>query len=195
MTGIFLGVGMAYYTDEQLRQMGFRTVGRHVRVSDKASIYDCDQIDIGDYSRIDDFCVISGRVGIGKYCHITPMCLIAGGREGVFLSDFCTLSYGVKVFSQSDDYSGESMTNSMIPRKYKHEYFAAVTLGRQVIVGAGSTILPGVIVEEGCAIGANTLVNRSTLSWGIYVGVPARRLRDRKQDLLTLELAFLNEQS
>lgn len=186
---------MAYYTDEQLHQMGFRSVGRHVKISDKASLYNCDQIDIGDHSRIDDFCVISGRVSIGAYCHITPMCLVAGGREGVFLSDFCTLSYGVKVFSQSDDYSGETMTNSMIPRKYKNELFAAVTLGRQVIVGAGSTVLPGVNVAEGSAIGANTLVNRSTRPWGIYAGVPARRLRDRKQDLLALEQAFLNEQS
>ncbi|WP_420230511.1 acyltransferase [Psychrobacter sp. ER1] len=70
-----------------------------------------------------------------------------------------------------------------------------VTLKRQVIVGAGSIIMPGVTIAEGCSIGAMTLVNKSTEAWGIYVGNPARRVKDRKQDLLLLEKTFLEEES
>lgn len=184
---------MAYYSDEQLKQMGFRFLGRNVKVSDKASIYNADQIEIGDNSRIDDFCVISGKVRIGTYCHITPMCLVAGGVPGIFFSDFCTLAYGVKVFAQSDDYSGETLTNSLVLRKFKRETFEEVTFGKHVIIGAGSIIFPGVHVAEGCSVGAMTLVNKSTLPWGIYVGNPARRVKERKQDLLALEQRFLEE--
>lgn len=184
---------MAYYSEEQLSSMGFKKLGRNVKISDKSSIYNADQIEIGDNSRIDDFCVISGRVYIGEYCHITPMCLIAGGTLGVFISDFCTLAYGVKIFSQSDDYSGETLTNSLISKKYKNEKFAAVRLGRHVIVGANSTIFPGIEIAEGCSIGAMALVNKSTLPWGIYVGNPARRVKERKKDLLALEKQFLEE--
>ena len=50
---------MAYYTEEQLNQLGFKYIGENVKISDKASIYNHDQIEIGDNSRIDDFCVIS----------------------------------------------------------------------------------------------------------------------------------------
>jgi UDP-3-O-[3-hydroxymyristoyl] glucosamine N-acyltransferase len=64
---------MPYLTEEQLSQMGFRFLGTNVRISDKAAIYNAEQVEIGDYSRIDDFCIISGRVVIGRYCHITPM--------------------------------------------------------------------------------------------------------------------------
>ena len=184
---------MAYLTKEQLEAVGFKRVGENVKVSDKASIYNAELIELGDYSRIDDFCVISGRVSIGKYCHITPMCLIAGGEPGVFLSDFCTLAYGVKVFSQSDDYSGSSLTNSNIPRKCKSEIFESVFLRKHVIVGAGSIVFPGVEVSEGCSVGAMTLVNKSTRPWGIYVGNPARRVKERKKDLLALETEFLKE--
>ncbi len=172
-------------------QMGFKRVGKNVKISDKASIYNHDQIEIGDYSRIDDFCVVSGNVLIGKYCHITPMCLVAGGTPGIFFSDFSTLAYGVKVFAQSDDYSGSTLTNSLVPKKYKNEIFQSVTLGRHVIVGAGTVILPGVDVAEGCSVGAMTLLNKSTHPWGIYVGNPARRLKERKRDLLELEKQFL----
>ncbi|MCY1289105.1 dTDP-4-amino-4,6-dideoxy-D-glucose acyltransferase [compost metagenome] len=186
---------MAYYPDEKLRQMGFLHIGKNVKISDKASIYNADQIEIGDNSRIDDFCVISGKVRIGAFCHITPMCLVAGGTPGVFFSDFCTLAYGVKVFSQSDDYSGETLTNSLIPRKLKKEIFAEVRLGKHVIVGAGSIIFPGVHVAEGCSVGAMTLISKSTLPWGIYVGNPARRIKERKKDLLILEKKFLEELS
>lgn len=184
---------MTYYKEEELQYMGFKRIGKHVKISDKASIYNNDEIEVGDYSRIDDFCVISGRVSIGSFCHITPYCLIAGGKPGIYFSDFCTLSYGVKIFSQSDDYSGETLTNSLIPKKFKKEIYSPVYLGRHVIIGAGSIVFPGVTVAEGSSIGAMTLVNKSIKPWGIYAGSPARRIKERKQDLLKLEKQFLEE--
>lgn len=45
------------------------------------------------------------------------MCLIAGGTQGVYLDDYVPLAYGVKIFSQSDDYSGQSMCNSLIDKE------------------------------------------------------------------------------
>lgn len=186
---------MAYLTLNQLLNLGFKDFGKNIKISDKASIYNPELIKLGDHARIDDFCVVSGNISLGKFCHITPMCLIAGGAPGVFLADFCTLAYGVKVFAQSDDYSGETLVNSLIPRKFKNETFRPVTLEKHVIVGAGATIFPGVNVAEGCAIGAMSLVSRSTEPWGIYVGSPARRLKDRKKDMLELEIKFLKETS
>lgn len=184
---------MAYLSEQQLNEMGFKSLGKNVKISNMASIYNADKIEIGDNSRIDDFCIISGNVVIGAYCHITPMCLVAGGEPGVFLSDFCTLAYGVKVFSQSDDYSGETMTNSLIPARYKNEFKKAVRLGTQVIIGADSIVFPGVEIAEGCSIGAMTLVNKSTDPWGIYIGNPARRVKDRKRNLLALQKKFIEE--
>lgn len=182
---------MAYHNELELKEFGFKSLGKHVKISNKASIYNPESIELGDYSRIDDFCVVSGSVVVGKYCHITPMCLVAGGVPGIFMSDFSTLAYGVKVFAQSDDYSGLTLTNSLIPKKYKNEIFGTVLIDRHVIVGSGSIIFPDVHVSEGCAIGAMTLVNKSTLPWGIYVGNPARRVKERKRNLLELEKEFL----
>lgn len=184
---------MAYLSEQQLHELGFKALGKDVKISDKAAIYNPEQISIGDYSRIDDFCIVSGNVTIGRFCHITPMCLIAGGTPGISLDDFCTLAYGVKVFAQSDDYSGKTMVNSLIPKKYKNELFAPIILQRQTLIGAGATILPGVTLTEGCSVGAMSLVTNSTEPWGIYVGIPAKRLKDRQRDLLQLEQQFLRE--
>ena len=186
---------MAYLTEQQLEEFGFKKFGVGVKISDKASIYNPGQIEIGDYSRIDDFCVISGRVIIGKYNHITPMCLVAGGALGIYFDDFCTIAYGVKIFSQSDDYSGETLSNSLIPKKYKNEKFSAIYIRRHVIVGANAVIFPGVELAEGCAIGAMALVTKSTSPWGVYTGLPAKRSKERKKDLLVLEKEFLSEKN
>lgn len=184
---------MGYLSSEEIAKLGFKSVGKDVKISDKAIIYDCEQIEIGDHSRIDDFCLISGTVVIGKYCHITPMCMIAGGRPGVYLDDFVTIAYGVKIYSQTDDYSGKTLTNSLIPKQYKKEILLPVNLNRHVIIGANSTVMPGVSIAEGCSVGAMSLVNKSTEPWGIYFGVPAKRMKERLRDLLTLEKLFLDE--
>lgn len=185
---------MAYYTKEELVKIGFKYVGNNVKISDKASIYDSEKIEIDDNSRIDDFCVISGKIRIGKNVHITPTCLIAGGEKGIIFEDYTTLAYGVKVFTQSDDYSGETMANSTIPTKYKNEYKKEVILKKFSIVGAGSIIMPGVILEEGTSIGAMSLVLSSTKPWKIYTGIPAKSLKDRKKDLLKLEKEYLQNE-
>lgn len=185
---------MAYYTQEQLTQLGFKYLGKNVKISDKASIYNCDQIEISDNSRIDDFCVVSGKIKIGRNVHITPMCLVAGGEKGIVFEDFTTIAYGVQVFTQSDDYSGETMTNSTVPKEYKSEFMKEVVLKRYSIVGAGSIIMQGVVLEEGTSIGAMSLVLKSTEPWGIYVGNPAKRLKHRKKDLLELEKQYLESE-
>jgi len=184
---------MSYLTQEQLLELEFKFLGKNVKISHKASIYDYKNLEIGNDSRIDDFCVISGNVKIGSNVHITPMCIIAGGEKGVIFEDFVTVAYGVKIFTQSDDYHGYSLTNSTVPKKYKNEKKLKVLLKRHSIVGAGSTILPGVVLEEGTSIGAMSLVTRSTISWSIYAGIPAVKIQYRSKDLIKKEKEYLKK--
>lgn len=182
---------MAFLSRDQLEAMGFQSLGRDVKISDKASIHNPEQTAIGDFSRIDDFCVLSGRITIGNNVHIAVFCNVAGGVMGVTLHDFVGLAYGCHVFSQSDDYTGRTMTNPTIPAVYKKELKKAVVIERHAIIGTHSLVFPGVTVAEGTAVGAMTMVTRSTKPWSVYHGVPAKRLKARKMDLLALEKQYL----
>jgi len=182
---------MAFLTDVQLREMGFKSLGKNVKISDKAAIYNCDRISIGDHSRIDDFCVISGTVTLGRNVHIAIFCNVAGGEPGITMEDFSGLAYGCHVFAQSDDYSGKTLTNPTVPAIYKNEMKAAINIGRHVIIGTSSMVLPGVQLAEGCSVGAMSMITKSTEPWGIYFGSPAKRIKNRSQDLLELEKAYL----
>jgi acetyltransferase-like isoleucine patch superfamily enzyme len=184
---------MPYLSADELSQIGFKYLGKSVKISTRASIYNVDEIEIGDYSRVDDFCLLSGKITIGKHVHITPYCNLAGGEKGIYIDDFSTLAYGVNIFTQSDDYLGYAMTNSTVPKKYKKEKKEAVYIQKHVIIGAGSYVLPGVTLAEGTSIGAMSLVLKSTEPWKLYVGIPARVLHERKKDLLELEKKYLEE--
>jgi len=182
---------MAFLSDTQLQALGFRKLGKNVKVSDRAAIYNADQIEIGDHSRIDDFCVLSGKISIGRNVHIAVFCNLAGGSEGIVLEDFSGLAYGCQVMTQTDDYTGRTMTNPTVPAQYKKESKKAVRVGRHAIVGTNSIIFPGVTLQEGTSVGAMTMVTKTTEPWSVYFGVPAKRLKARKQDLLALEKAYL----
>jgi galactoside O-acetyltransferase len=186
---------MPFLTPAQLSDLGFKKLGKNVKISDKAAIYNCDQIEIGDNSRIDDFCVVSGKITIGRNVHIAVFCNLAGGSEGITLEDFSGLAYGCQVFSQSDDYTGRTMTNPTVPAAYKREHKAAIHIGRHCIVGTSALIFPGVKLAEGCSVGAMSMVTKSTQPWGVYAGIPALRVKERKQDLLALEKKYLDSEN
>ena len=185
---------MPYYTVQELEKLNFKYLGKNIKISTLASIYNHEQIEIGDNSRIDDYCILSGKIKIEKHVHIAPFCLLAGGSEGITMQDFSGLAYGVKVFTQSDDYSGETLTNPTIPKKYKKELKKPITIGKHVSIGTNSVIMPGVKIEEGTSIGAMSLIRKSTENWSVYVGNPAKKIKNRKKQLLLLEQEFLKEE-
>ncbi len=185
----------SFYSDTELKDIGFGSLGENVLISRKSSIYSPETIMIGSNVRIDDFCILSGNIEIGSNVHIAAYTALYGGKAGIKVCDFANISSRVCVYAVSDDFSGEYMTNPMIPDKYKNVQNVPVIISRHVIIGSGSTVLPGVILEEGTAVGAMSLCKASTKPWTIYAGIPAKELRKRDKNVLALERCFLNERN
>lgn len=184
---------MAMLTRADIESMGFASLGINVQISDRATFYGINRIKLGNHVRIDDFCVFAsgpGGIEIGSYVHIAVGASLIGAGK-ILLSDFSGLSSRVSIYSSSDDYSGTTLTNPTVPTEFKDVTQADVLLGKHVIVGSGSVILPGVILEEGVAVGALSLVTKNCKAFGIYAGNPARRIKERKRDLLEMEKRFL----
>lgn len=184
-----------YYNNSELTKFGFKHVGQNVLIAKNATIIGLENITLGDNIRIDGNTVIaaySGFLTLGSYIHIGGGCHLSCAG-GITMADFSGLSQGVKIYSGSDDYSGQALTNPTVPRKYLNVKLAPVTLGRHVIIGSGSVILPGVDIGEGSSVGALSLVTKSLAAWGVYFGAPVKRISDRSQELLKLEQQLLEE--
>lgn len=181
----------SFYKPDELNELGFRSLGERVSISRKASIYGASKIALGHDVRIDDFCVLSGNINVGSYVHIAAFCAFYGGEAGIEIEDFCNFSSRISIYAISDDYSGESLTNPMVPERYKKLEHGKVHIGRHTIIGSGSVVLPGVTIGEGGSVGALSLVKKDLPAWMICAGIPARPIRPRSKKLLELERDFL----
>lgn len=184
-----------YLTEKDLSNFGFKKLGSNIKISSDARIYGPENITLGNNVRIDDFAILSavtGSIEINNYVQICHNCHLSG-TLGIKLMDFSSMAANVVVYSSSDDYSGSYLTNQIIPKKYTKTVGGPVVIGKHVIIGASSTILGGVKIGDGSSIGAMTLIIKDLGEWGVYTGIPAKRLRDRKKDLLKLENNFLSE--
>ncbi len=183
----------SYYTIKELSQLGLARFGNNVLISRKASIYSPSSISIGNNVRVDDFCILSGKISIGNYIHIAAYSALYGGNYGIEIHDFSNISSKNSIYALSDDYSGASMTNPMIPEKHKKIYGEKVVIKKHVIVGSGCVILPGVILGEGSSFGAMTLINKSSEPWTINAGIPFKKIKDRSKEILKIEEQFMKE--
>jgi dTDP-4-amino-4,6-dideoxy-D-glucose acyltransferase len=183
----------SFYSEEELRELGFKSFGHDVKISRKSSFYHTERIEIGSHVRIDDFCVLSacstGSLKIGSFVHIAAQCLIEA-PAGVELHDFSGLAGRCTLYGGTDDYSGAHLTNPCVPWEYRSCVWKPIILEKHALAGAGAVILPGVTMGECSVAGAMSLVTRSIPSGQIHAGIPARFIKERKLTMLDLERDF-----
>ncbi len=185
--------GPTYLDRNELLEIPFGSIGENVLINRRVNFVEVENIYIGSNVRIDaDVTILAtGKVVIGSYVHIGAQSYMVG-RAGIILMDFSGLSQGVKLYSITDDYSGRSLTNPTVPRHLSNVQEAQIRIGRHVIIGSGSVVLPGCNIEDGCSIGALSIVKNSLDSWGIYAGCPVKRIKSRSKNLLALEREIQN---
>lgn len=91
---------------------------------------------------------------------------------GVQIWDGIELEDGVMVGANT------TFTNDMYPRSKNREWKLLKTkVCKGASIGAGTTILPGLVIGENAMIGAGSVVTKSVPAGEIWVGNPAKFLR------------------
>ncbi|WP_302026392.1 acyltransferase [Parabacteroides johnsonii] len=174
----------SFLSKAEMQSIGFRTIGENVFISKHASFYSPELITIGHNVRIDDFCILSGRIEIGSYVHISAYVALYG-KNGIVISDFAGISAKSIVYSAVDDFSGEFLVGPMCPQRYTHVTGGTVFIKRYAQIGASSVVMPNLEIGEGAAVGAMSFINRNLDSWGIYAGIPVRKIKERSKNILS----------
>ncbi|MBR2213477.1 MAG: acyltransferase [Eubacterium sp.] len=184
----------SFYSEQELKEIGFKSLGENVLISKKTSIYGASNMSIGNNVRIDDFSLLSGNITIGNNVHIAAYVSLFAGDAGIELGNYVGVSSRSVIYATTDDYSGEYLTNPTVPDKYKNVINGKVTMGEHSLIGTGCTVLPGVTVGDGVSVGAMSLINKDLDEWSIYVGIPCKRIKDRSKRVLELAEEYEKEQ-
>jgi acetyltransferase-like isoleucine patch superfamily enzyme len=177
-----------WLTLEQLTCMGVRLYGKNIKVSNLARLYNPSNIILHDNIRIDDFTILSANepIEIFNYIHIGPWCLLSSAK-GIVIKDFSAVSSACRLYGATDNYDGSAITNPTAPKNMRSVISGKIVLENHSIIGTNSTLMPGVHLDVGTAVGANSLVTKNTDPWSIYVGTPAKKIKARKNDCVKFE--------
>jgi galactoside O-acetyltransferase len=175
--------GTSFYSRKELRNLGLKSFGENVFISRKISIYSPDSVSVGNNVRIDDFCILSGKIKIGSNVHISAFCALYG-KGGIILEDFTGISVRCILFSACDDFSGEFLIGPLHGRNLTNVKEAKILMKKFSQLGANTIVMPGVEIGEGAVTGAMTFVNKNLSAWTINTGIPVCKSVNRSRGVL-----------
>ncbi len=138
--------------------------------------------------RIDPFCYIASSLEVGSNTQITTHCVL-GGRKKITLGNWTFIGYGSKLFTGSEDYSGEhGPVNDFWGSNKVFE--GDITFSDFSGVAADTIVMPGVALPIGCTIGAKSFVysDKNLAEWSVFVGNPLKFHKSRNREKV-LELS------
>lgn len=141
---------------------------------------------------VDATAVVIGRVELGPDVSIWPMTVVRGDVNHIRIGARTNVQDGSVLHNTSPESSppdgfpleiGEDVT---VGHKV---VLHACRIGNRVLVGMGSIILDGAVIEDDVIVGAGSVVSpgKRLESGGLYLGSPAKRVRDLRPE----ELEFL----
>lgn len=149
----------------QLHEVAIRDVefGERVKIVNPVNLYGCS---IGSDSFIGPFVEIQSQVVIGSGTRIQSHCFIC---ELVTIGDNCFVGHGVIFINDTFATGG--------PARGRKELWRKTKIGNRVSIGSNATILPVEICDD-VVIGAGAVVARDIHKSGVYIGNPARFMRE-----------------
>jgi len=161
---------------------GIKHVGKKAIIGATVRIRRPQLFEIEDHSIIDDFAYISCRTKIGKFTHIGAGSRMIGGPEAsVTIGDFCNIAPNCCIAAGQNDYKAGGLCGPAIPSRYADDsILIPVKIGDHCLLGFGVSILAGVELPEGVAVGAHSLLKPMKYEpWTVYAGVPAKKICKR----------------
>ena len=134
------------------------------------------KIIICDNVKLEEVRIVSAQNGvikIGKNSVIGAYTIINGGAD-VIIGEDVLISTRVSINANEHKMAQKEKIKN---QGYIHK---SVIIEDDCLIGAGVAINKGVTIKQGSVIGANAVVTKDTKEYGIYAGVPAKLIGERK---------------
>ena len=154
--------------------------------------YDNQHPEIDNSAWVDPSAVVAGKVSLGRNVSVWPQAVIRGDVNSITVGAQTNVQDGAVLHCTHDGPYTPGGKSLQIGERVTIGHKACLhgcTIGNEVLVGIGATVLDGAIVEDQVMIGAGSLVppGKTLESGHLYVGAPvkmARPLKDREKEFL-----------
>jgi len=171
-----------YYDHKELKELGFKNFGSNVMIAKNCHIVRPDLITLGSDVKIHPFCSLVSYEGsqiiIGDSIHIGGYSILFALKT-ITIGSNCSISTHVKIFTATEDFSGNSLLGTNISPSHRIANERPVLINSHCGIGSGSLILPGGSLALGAVLGANSMLKSETKKWSIYAGNPAKFIKNR----------------
>lgn len=143
---------------------------------DRTKVGDNPHVGRGTNLFFPDFGFIGNNFYLGRYCSVEVNVKIS---DNVIIGNYCAL---VGRNDHKYDIPGVYMRHENSAREFSPKYDRKkefIEIEKDVWIGHGTIILSNVKISKGCVIAAGSILTKSTEPYGIYAGVPAKRIKNR----------------
>lgn len=160
----------------------FKNIGENVVIYEPVAIMKSEMIWLENHIIISEFAYINGGKGtyIGNHVHVAAHTSISGGGTCV-MEDFTGISAGVRLITGSASFNGEGLTSPTLPVEFQSTKRSHVILKKHSTLATNVVVHPGVTIGEGTIVSSGSVVTKDTEPWSIYMGTPAKKVRDREK--------------
>ena len=134
----------------------FSTLGENNKIGRSVNIANIENIKLGSNVTINaEVYLVASRsqIIIGNNVSIAPRCILQTQNHKY-------IDKNILINKQGDESSN-------------------IIIQDDVWLGSNVIVLPGVTIAKGCVIGAGSVVTKDTEPYGVYVGVPAKKIKER----------------
>lgn len=136
-----------------------------------------------------------GNIVIGNHCYISSGAQLLTHGCDIVIGNNCTINPYSIIYGQGGVKIGNGVriaahctivpANHICSDPNKFIYVQGlskkgIVIEDDVWIGTGVKVLDGVTIKQGCVIGANAVVTHNTEEYGIYVGIPAKKIKSRR---------------
>lgn len=147
-------------------------LGSGTRFGPYVNLYGCV---IGDGCTIGSFVEIQSNASVGDRCKISSHTFIC---EGVTIADECFVGHGVMFINDNQPRA----TTPDGQREEQEDWaprFVRTSVEKGASIGSNATILGGITIGRQAVVGAGSVVTRDVPAGEVWVGNPARKLKER----------------
>ncbi len=144
------------------------------------SLSDVQSDNIGEETRIWQYCIVLPKAMIGNNCNICAYCYV---ENHVVIGNNVTIKNGVYIWDgiviEDDVQIGPNVTftNDKYPRAKQPFKLQKTLIQKKASIGAGTVILVGVTIGENAMIGVGSVGTKNVPANELWFGNPAKFIR------------------